>query len=37
MLVLPQCCDKDGNPDEDVFEMAVFAWKEDYKSMKSQE
>ena len=34
MLVLPQCCDEDGNPDEDMFEMAVFAWKEDYKSMK---
>jgi hypothetical protein len=33
----PQCCDEDGNPDEDMFEMAVFAWKEDYKSMKSQE
>ncbi len=30
----PQCCDKDGNPDEDMFVMAVFAWKEDYKSMK---
>ena len=29
-----QCCDEDGNPDEDMFEMAVFAWKEDYKSMK---
>jgi hypothetical protein len=29
-----QCCDKDGNPDEDMFEMAIFAWKEDYKSMK---
>ncbi len=29
-----QCCDKDGNPDEDMFEVAVFAWKEDYKSMK---
>jgi hypothetical protein len=32
----PQCCDKDGNPDEDMFEMAVFAWKEDYKSMMSR-
>jgi hypothetical protein len=29
-----QCCDKDGNSDEDMFEMAVFAWKENYKSMK---
>jgi hypothetical protein len=28
-----QCCDEDGNPDEDMFEMAVFAWKEDYKSI----
>jgi hypothetical protein len=25
----PQCCDKDGNSDEDMFEMAIFAWKED--------
>jgi hypothetical protein len=32
----PQCCDEDGNPDEDMFEMAMFAWKEDYKSMKSR-
>jgi hypothetical protein len=31
-----QCCDKDGNPDEDMFKMALFAWKEDYKSMKSR-
>jgi hypothetical protein len=31
-----QCCDKDGNPDEDMFKMAMFAWKEDYKSMKSR-
>jgi hypothetical protein len=31
-----QCCDEDGNPDEDMFEMAIFAWKEDYKSMKSR-
>jgi hypothetical protein len=31
-----QCCNKDGNCDADVFEMAVFAWKEDYKSMKSR-
>jgi hypothetical protein len=33
---VPQCRDKDGNPDTDMFEMAVFAWKEDYKSMKSR-
>jgi hypothetical protein len=32
----PQCCDKDGNPDEDMFKMAMFAWKEDYKSTKSR-
>ncbi len=32
----PQCCEEDGNPDEDMFKMAVFAWKEDYKSMKSR-
>jgi hypothetical protein len=31
-----QCCDKDGNPDEDMFKMAVFARKEDNKSMKSR-
>jgi hypothetical protein len=31
-----KCCDEDGNPNEDMFEMAVFAWKEDYKSMKSR-
>jgi hypothetical protein len=32
----PQCCDKDGNPGKDLFEMAMFAWKENYKSMKSR-
>jgi hypothetical protein len=32
----PQSCNKDGNPDPDVFNMALFAWKEDYKSMKSR-
>jgi hypothetical protein len=32
----PQCCDKDGNPDTDMFKMAMFAWEEDYKSMKSR-
>jgi hypothetical protein len=32
----PQCCNKDRNPDPDMFEMAVFAWKEDYKSLKSR-
>ncbi len=30
----PECLDDSGNPDPDAFEMAVFAWKEDYKSMK---
>ncbi len=28
------CCDSNGDQDPDVFDMAVFAWKEDYKSMK---
>jgi hypothetical protein len=28
------CCDSNGDPDPDVFAMAVFAWKEDSKSMK---
>jgi hypothetical protein len=28
------CCDNNGDPDPDAFDMAVFAWKEDYKSMK---
>jgi hypothetical protein len=30
----PECLDDSGSPDPDAFEMAVFAWKEDYKSMK---
>jgi hypothetical protein len=30
----PECLDDSGNPDPDAFEMALFAWKEDYKSMK---
>ncbi len=30
----PECLDDSGNPDPDAFEIAVFAWKEDYKSMK---
>ncbi len=30
----PECLNDSGNPDPDAFEMAVFAWKEDYKSMK---
>jgi hypothetical protein len=30
----PECLDDSGNPDPDAFEMAVFAWKEDYNSMK---
>jgi len=28
------CCNNNGDPDPDVFDMAVFAWKEDYKSME---
>jgi hypothetical protein len=28
------CCNSNGDPDPDAFNMAVFAWKEDYKSMK---
>ena len=31
-----ECCNSSGNPDVDAFHMAVFAWKEDYKSMKSR-
>jgi hypothetical protein len=30
------CCDSNGDPEPDTFDMAVFAWKEDYKSMKSR-
>ncbi len=30
------CCDANRDPDPDMFKMAVFAWKEDYKSMKSR-
>jgi hypothetical protein len=30
------CCDANGDPDPDMFEMAIFSWKEDYKSMKSK-
>ncbi len=30
----PECLDDSGDSDPDAFEMAVFAWKEDYKSMK---
>ncbi len=30
----PECLDDSGNPDPGAFEMAVFAWKKDYKSMK---
>ena len=29
-----ECCDNSGNPDADMFDITVFAWKEDYKSMK---
>jgi hypothetical protein len=32
----PDCCDSNRNPDSDAFNMAVFAWREDYKSMKSR-
>jgi hypothetical protein len=30
------CCNANGDTDPDMFEMAVFTWKEDYKSMKSR-
>ncbi len=30
----PECLEDSGNPDPDAFKMAVFAWKEDYTSMK---
>ncbi len=30
------CCNANGDPDPDMFEMAIFAWKEDYKLMKSR-
>jgi hypothetical protein len=30
------CCNANGDPDPDMFKKAVFAWKEDYKSMKSR-
>ncbi len=30
------CCNSNGDPDPDAFDMAVFEWKEDYKSMKSR-
>ena len=28
--------DENGDEDPDAFEMAVFAWKEDYKSMRAR-
>ena len=31
-----ECCDSGGNPDADTFVLVVFAWKEDYKLMKSR-
>jgi hypothetical protein len=31
-----QHCNENGDPDANMFEMTVFAWKEDYKSMKSR-
>ena len=27
-----ECCDSSRDPDADAFDMAIFAWKEDYKS-----
>jgi hypothetical protein len=30
------CLDSSGDPDPDAFDMALFAWKEDYESMKSR-
>ncbi len=30
------CCKDNGDPDPDMFEMAVFAWQEDYKLIKSR-
>ena len=30
------CCNSKGDPDPDAFDMAIIAWKEDYKSMKSR-
>jgi hypothetical protein len=30
------CCNANRDPDPDMFKMAVFAWKEEYKSMKSK-
>jgi hypothetical protein len=30
------CCNAIKDPDPDMFKMAVFAWKEDYNSMKSR-
>ena len=29
-----ECCNCSGNPDAEAFDMTIFAWKEDYKSMK---
>jgi hypothetical protein len=30
------CCNANGDPDPDMFKMAILPWKEDYKSMKSK-
>ena len=30
------CCNANGNPNPNLFEMAIFVWKEDCKSMKSR-
>ena len=31
-----ECCNSSEDPHADTFDMVVFAWKEDYKSMKSR-
>ncbi len=33
MKIDKDCCNNNGDPDPDAFDMAIFAWKEDYKSM----
>ena len=30
------CCNTNGDPDPDMFKMAVFPWQEDYKMIKSR-
>jgi hypothetical protein len=29
-----KCCNANRDPDPNTFKMAIFAWKEDHKSMK---